>query len=223
MSIFCVKVKNNTLTTLALKMQRITKSKFWKTIRPKFSNKCKTANTIIFVEDQKILQKEKAIPNTFNNYFTDVTHSLGVKKKNVGLGNTFSKIVKTFRNFESIKKIKESQQGAEDSSFPFKTNGEEEVKNAIKDLPINKSTISGDIPTKILKQYAQIYSKKLADIFNESIKTSKFPDILKKAEVAPVYKKDDMNDKQNYRLVSTLSNLSKIFEKLIYSQINIYI
>ena len=131
--------------------------------------------------------------------------------------------MKTFRNFESIKKIKESQQGAEDSSFPFKTNGEEEVKNAIKDLPINKSTISGDIPTKILKQYAQIYSKKLADIFNESIKTSKFPDILKKAEVAPVYKKDDMNDKQNYRLVSTLSNLSKIFEKLIYSQINIYI
>ena len=132
--------------------------------------------------------------------------------------------MKTFRNFESIKKIKESQQGAENSSFPFKTNGEEEVKNAIKDLHINKSTISGDIPTKILKQYAQIYSKKLADIFNESIKTSKFPDILKKApEVAPVYKKDDMNDKQNYRLVSTLSNLSKIFEKLIYSQINIYI
>ena len=47
----------------------------------------------------------------------------------------------------------------------------------------------------------------------------KFHDILKKAEATPVYK---MNDKQNYRLVSTLSNLSKVFEKLIYSQINIY-
>ena len=131
--------------------------------------------------------------------------------------------MKTFRNFENIKKIKKSQQAVANSSFSFKIISEEEVKNAIKGLPINKSTISGDIPTKILKQYAQIYSKKLADIFNESIKTSKFPDILKKAEVAPVYKKDDMNDKQNYRLVSTLSNLSRIFEKLIYSQINIYI
>ena len=130
--------------------------------------------------------------------------------------------MKTFRNFESIKKIKESQQGAENSSFSFKVISEEEVKNAIKDLPINKSTISGDIPTKSLKQYAQIYSKKLTDIFNKSIKTSKFPGILKKAEVAPVYKKDYMKDKQNYRLVTTLSNLSKIFEKLIYSQINIY-
>ena len=49
----------------------------------------------------------------------------------------------------------------------------------------------------------------------------KFPEILKKAEVTPVYKKDDIKDKQNYRPVST-SNLSKVFEKLIYSQINIY-
>ena len=49
---------------------------FWKTIRPKFSNKCKTANTIFLVEDEKILQDEKTIVNTFNNYFTDITHSL---------------------------------------------------------------------------------------------------------------------------------------------------
>ena len=130
--------------------------------------------------------------------------------------------MKNFRNFESIKKIKESQQTAGNSSFSFKIISEEEVKNAIKDLPINKSTISVDITTKILKQHAQIYSKKLADIFNESVKIGKFSNILKKAEVMPVYKKDDMNHKQNYRQVSTLLNLSKVFEKLIYSQINTY-
>ena len=50
----------------------------------------------------------------------------------------------------------------------------------------------------------------------------KFPDILKKPEVTQVHEKDDMNDKQNYRPVSILSNLSKVFEKLIYSQINTY-
>ena len=109
--------------------------------------------------------------------------------------------MKNFRNFESIKKIKEFQQAAENSSSSFKLMCEEEVKNAIKDLPINKYAISGDIPTKILKQHAQIFSKKLPDIFNESIKIGKFPDILKKAEVMPV---------------------SKVFEKLIYSQINTY-
>ena len=39
----------------------------------------------------------------------------------------------------------------------------------------------------------------------------KFPDILKKSEVMQVHKKDSMNDKQNYRPMSTLSNLSKVF------------
>ena len=50
----------------------------------------------------------------------------------------------------------------------------------------------------------------------------KFPDILKRAEVTPVYKKDDRNDKQNYRPVSELTSLLKVFAKLIYSQINTY-
>ena len=39
----------------------------------------------------------------------------------------------------------------------------------------------------------------------------KLPDILKKAQFAPVYEKDYMNNKQNYPPVST-SNLSKAFE-----------
>ena len=38
----------------------------------------------------------------------------------------------------------------------------------------------------------------------------------------PVYKKDDMNEKQNYRPVSALSNPSKVFKNLIYSQIDTY-
>ena len=50
----------------------------------------------------------------------------------------------------------------------------------------------------------------------------KFPDILKKAEFKPVYKNDDINDKQNDSPVTTLSNLSKLFEKLTYSQVNTY-
>ena len=60
------------------------------------------------------------------------------------------------------------------------------------------------------------------DIFNESIKMCKLPDILRKAEVTPVYKKDHINYKQNYRPVSKLSNASKVFEQLIYSQVETF-
>ena len=134
--------------------------------------------------------------------------------------DSYKRIDSLIRNFESIKKIKESQEVAENSLFSFKVISEEELKYVITDLPLNKSTTSGDIPTKILKQHAEIYSKNLADIFNQSLKLGKFLDILKKAEVTPVYKKGDMNDKENDRPLSILSNLPKVFEKLIYSQIN---
>ena len=78
-------------------------------MRPKFLNKCKNANIIILIEDEKILQHEKSIANVFDNYFTDLTHSLGLKKKNIGFENAYSKIVKTFRNFGSIKNINSQQ------------------------------------------------------------------------------------------------------------------
>ena len=67
------------------------------------------------------MQDDKIIANTFLNYFTDATHSLDLKKKNtISKKNTYSKIVDNFRNSESIKKIKESQKAAENSSFSLK-------------------------------------------------------------------------------------------------------
>ena len=55
-----------------INVKNVTDNKtFWKTVRRKFSKKCKTASTNILVEDEKILQEEKATANTFNN----VTHS----------------------------------------------------------------------------------------------------------------------------------------------------
>ena len=53
---------------------------FWKTVTPRFSNKCKTANTIILTEGDMIIKNEKLIADTFNNYFADITKTLKLKK-----------------------------------------------------------------------------------------------------------------------------------------------
>ena len=50
----------------------------------------------------------------------------------------------------------------------------------------------------------------------------KFPQPLKKADITPIFKKDSRLDKSNYRPVSILPNLSKIFERCIYNQISLY-
>ena len=75
---------------------------------------------------------------------------------------------------------------------------------------------------KIIKNAAHVYSHRLTIIFNKCIRNEKFPDILKYADITPVFKKGATTDKSNHRPINTLSNFLKIFEKLIYSQINSY-
>ena len=59
----------------------------------------------------------------------------------------------------------------------------------------------------------------MTECVNYTLKNGKFPDSLKYATITPVYKKDDPTDKVNYRSVSALPLLSKIFEKVIYNQL----
>ena len=50
-----------------------------------------------------------------------------------------------------------------------------------------------------------------------------FPDSLKFSNITPVHKKDEANDKQNYRPVSALSLFSKVLQKVIYDQLSQYL
>ena len=54
------------------------------------------------------------------------------------------------------------------------------------------------------------------------MQTIVFPRKLKQAEVIPLYKKLDPLNKENYRPVSLLPHLWKVFERIIYKQINSY-
>ena len=59
-------------------------------------------------------------------------------------------------------------------------------------------------------------------IINLSFEMGCFPDDLKLAYVSPILKKNDNLDKGNYRLVSVLFNLSKVFERIMCSQIDAF-
>ena len=50
---------------------------------------------------------------------------------------------------------------------------------------------------------------------NMSIDNNCYPDDLKFAEVSPVFKKKDDLDKENYRPVSVLSHVSKVFKRIM--------
>ena len=56
-------------------------------------------------------------------------------------------------------------------------------------------------------------------LFQNSIKSPHFPDIWKKSNIIPVYKKNDKQLIQNYRPISLLPIFGKIFEKVVFSRI----
>ena len=96
------------------------------------------------------------------------------------------------------------------------------MKTVIQNLSNNKANLLGDIPSKILKLSLDCYLPELTKIINNCFENGDFPDELKLAEVLPIFKKHDSLLKENYRPVSILSHVSKIFERLAFNQIETY-
>ena len=89
-------------------------------------------------------------------------------------------------------------------------------------MDASKACQDADVPTKILKENADIFADFLYASFNEFVKKSEFPSVLKQANITPVFKKRERECKNNYRPVSILSNVSKIFERIMFRQISNY-
>ena len=104
-----------------------------------------------------------------------------------------------------------------DSNFLFQSADTEEILRIITSLNNSKSTGPNSIPTEILKLLAPILCYPLKEIINISFATGVYPDKLKLAEVIAVFKqKGDPRLFSNYRPISLLSNINKIFEKLVH-------
>ena len=211
---FCMKLlrktKQDYFNNIDIKSVSDTK-KFWKTIKPYFSNKGLNSNKIFLSEKGRLIKDPVAIATTMNDYFVNITETIGL--------NQFDHLSNLFENHASIIRIKSNLDNVSDK-FDFKKVHEEEVKPEIMNLNSKKATCQGAIPAKILKQFCDSYLPIITKIINESITEETFPNELKLAEVTPVFKKLDCMNKENYKPISLLSHMSKVFERILYNQLN---
>ena len=94
------------------------------------------------------------------------------------------------------------------------------VKKVIINLDLSKACGPDWIPVVVLKNCEPEFSYILAELFNKCLKESCFPDCWKVSAVVPVFKNfGERSTAKNYRPVSLLSVVSKIFEKLVNNRI----
>ena len=182
------------------------------------------------MEDDTILNDDVKLAETFNNYFKNAVSNLEIDKNSEyeeTPEDNFDPIevaVLKFRNHPSVKRIKEvvGLIGME-QEFNFKNVSTSDLENKITKLNTRKATTYKNIPSQILKNNTEVCSPYFMSILNYSFENDVFPENLKKAEVLPVFKSGDSTLKTNFRPVSVLPTISKVFERVMQDQIVGYI
>ena len=106
--------------------------------------------------------------------------------------------------------------------FNFKTIEVREIREAFANIKTTKGFGTDNISSYFLKLALPLIENSLAHLFNTSIQTSQFPDSWKVARVTPIFKGGDKTEKSNYRPISVLPVISRLFEKLVYDQLYQY-
>ena len=164
------------------------------------SKKIKHNKISSLVVDGKSQTEPTKIAETFNKFFSEIGGNLAKK---------FSNNYSEFHNYLNNPTIH--------SMFLFHTS-ESEITKIIKSLKNTNSTGYDNFSTKFIKLSYQILAPALSKIFNLAINAGIYPSNLKIAKVIPIFKKGDQTSVNNYRSISILSPINKIFEKILYSR-----
>ena len=178
----------------------------WKTLGSMISNKAKKSQINKLKVNNKYVKNPGNIAEIFNKFFCEIGPNLSKKFQEIPQ-NAFTKYM---------------GESANQSMFLHETNVTE-VEKIISSFESKKSSGHDDIPVKFIKISASYISKFISEIINFSIKTGQYPDHLKVAKVIPIHKKGDTSNPNNYRPISILSVVNKIFEKILHKRLYSYL
>ena len=201
--------------------------RFWTIIKPYVSKKSKSCPKIILIEKDKVINDDIEIANTMNDYFVNVAKSLDITR-NISMDNTISikdersiqLILDSYNVHPSIIAINANIKVVNTFSFSLLT--VEDIKDEINHIDVSKATGYDNIPAKMIKCSINVVTPYLTNVLNHCVINNTFPDELKLADVFACYKKDGVHLKENYRPISVLPVVSKIYERILSKQIMAY-
>jgi len=160
----------------------------------------KNTNNFKLFHDGSTVTNSQEVATVFNNYFSTIGSSIA---------DLSGRADANYRQYLS---------GDFVNSFYFSPVSEISVCKIISSLK-NKSCHLNEIPISILMKLSKLISPILSALINFSFVSGKFPKLLKTARVVPVFKGGDSASVNNYRPISILSSISKIYERVVHSQL----
>lgn len=177
----------------------------WRTINELTHRKQKN-NTICEIQvDNTKYDDPKEISEVLNTHFS----SLGPRLS--------SQLPDSSNSFEDY------VQKVSNCSFKLQIVNTNSVLDIIKNLSSHKATGLDEISCRLLKEAAPVITDPLTYIFNNSIENGVFPKDWKTAKVIPLHKGNEKSDPNNYRPISIINSVAKIFERIVYDQLYEYL
>ena len=174
--------------------------KFWRTVKPLFSDKHFSSNKITLLEGDEIISSDQEVAETFNSFFANVVENLDIEGfitcdySYAPELNYIANIIEKFKNHPSVLKIKENV--TFDRHFQFSLVEESVITEKINSLDKRKPTTYNNIPTRLLVETNDIISPIITEMYNDSSSNANFPNSLKLADITPAHKKDDRTKKR---------------------------
>ena len=188
--------------------------KFWKTVKPFISDKGCSPGNIMLQENEELFSKKSDV-EIYNKYYSTIADDIG---ENDNIENTtLNEVFEKHSLHPSTSIMSKCTTG---EAFTFLPLTENNVYREMKLLQANKATGFDNMPPKIVKLCSSQLCHSFTKLLNNCRTHSCFPAEMKRAEVAPVFKKQDALLKKNNRPVNVLPTLSKLFEKLLETQLS---
>ena len=171
---------------------------FYKELNKITGKATKNSNFVIKNDKNELITDDNDVAESFNEKFVSISESLAASIDNVPF---------TTHGIKTNEK-----------SLFFPADGTE-ISRIIKNPKNHKSPGLDGLTAEILKVSHDVIIEKLTHLVNESLKSGTFPQVLKAARVVPIYKSDKKSIRENYRPISVLSVLSKIFERVVHERL----
>ena len=199
------------------------KCSLWKICKP-FMGKGTVEDKVFLNVNGSIISDDQKVADIFIDYYSNITNDLNISQWepcmsdcNVETDDPIENAINKHSSHPSILKINEICK--DKPKFNFKKVSLLDIRSYIMKLNKRKKS-SGNIPTRILQDTVDITAPYIKQFTDDMINTSIFPSSLKCADIRPIYKKGSVTEVKNYRPISLLPSASKVFERLLYDQID---